>query len=783
MIGLSTLRVPLFRSAACAVAIASLPLGTAYSQVSDRAAAANAPAAKKIVKEIRVQYKGAASVSEARVRDQMSTREGEAYTDENVEQDIRSLYATGAIDNVEIRAEDIAGGVRVVVTISGRGSIGEITFQGNSIYDSKKLLKDSEIKTGQPVDEAKLAKAAQTIRDKYEKSGYADVGVNYQTTAMNEAGFTRVTFVITEGARGLVRNINFEGNTAIKASVLHGKMKLKEKSMLRVWRGKSGRLSDEALAEDVKAVESAYHDKGYTYAKVTETRRTPVGADYVDLTLVISEGTKYDVAEVVLEGITVFTAAELTPALKTVKGFPYSGSDVHDDEKMVGDYYGSRGYADARIETSIIPVGPASVKVLYHVTEGEKSFIGKVNIAGNSVTKDNVIRRELPFTPGDELNTVKVEAGKNRLENLGYFSQVDIRNNATGQPGVKDIDVAVTEQSTGTINFGAGFSSIDSLVGFVDLTQTNFDAGNWPSFRGAGQRFHVGIKYGTKRRDFDLSFTEPWFLGQKLSLTGDLFFHDLFYLSDVYDQQNYGASVSLRKPLGEHSYAELSYTLQNVKVYNIDPKATDLIRQEEGKFLESKIDASWVHDTRDSVYITRTGHKISLGAMMAGSFLGGDTNVYGLNFQGTQYFHLPWDTILSVDAGLHTVDALSGSKEVPIYERLFLGGANDLRGFDYRKVGPKDSTGEPLGGQTSGFVSFEYTFPIMEKLRGAVFYDVGFVSGSAYDIGSNVNSDIGIGLRLFLPIGPIRVDFGVPVQADEFNDSSGHFNFNVGYKF
>ena len=783
MIGLPTLRVPLLRSAVCVAAFASLHLGTAYSQLSDRAAAANAPAAKKIVKEIRVQYKGAASVSEARVRDQMSLHPGEAYTDESVEQDIRSLYATGAIENVEIRAEDVAGGVRVIVTITGRGAIGEITFQGNSIFDSKKLMKETEIKTGEPVDEAKLAKAAQAIRDKYEKDGYADVGVSYQTTAMNEAGFTRVTFNIAEGARGLVRNISFEGNTAIKSSVLHSKMKLKEKAVWRVWRGKSGRMSDEALAEDVKAVEGAFHDAGYTYAKVTQVKRDPVGADYVDLTLVISEGSKYDVSEVVLEGITVFTVAELTPALKTIKGFAYSGSDVRDDEKMVGDYYGSRGYADARVETSIIPVGANAVKVVYHVSEGEKSLIGKVNIAGNSVTKDNVIRRELPFAPGEDLNTVKVEAGKNRLENLGYFSQVDIRNNPSGQPGVKDVDVSVTEQSTGTINFGAGFSSIDSLVGFIDLTQTNFDGSNWPSFRGAGQRFHVGIKYGTKRRDFDTSFTEPWFLGQKLALTGDLFYHDLYYLSNLYDQQNYGASVSLRKPLGEHSYLEAAYTLQQVQIHNVDPKATALIKQEAGTFTESKIDLSWVHDTRDSVYITRTGHKVSLGASVIGSFLGGDVNVYGLNFQGTQYFHLPWDTIFSIDTGLHTVDTLSGSKQVPIFERLFLGGANDLRGFDYRKVGPKDSTGEPLGGLTSGYASFEYTFPIMEKLRGAVFYDVGFVSGTAYDIGSNVNSDVGIGLRLFLPIGPIRVDFGVPVQSDSFNNSSGHFNFNVGYKF
>ena len=782
MIGLSTLRLPLLRTAACVVAFATLNIGTAYSQLSDRAAALNASSTKKIVKQIQIQHKGAASVSDGRIRAQMSLHEGGAYSDESVEQDIRNLYATGAIENVEIKAESLGDGVRVIVTITGRGSVGEINFRGNTIYDNNKLVKETEIKTGDPVDESKLAKAAQKIRERYEKNGYADVSVNYETAPLSAPGFTRVTFVVSEGERGLVRNIYFEGNKSIKATVLHAKMTLKEKALWRVWRGKSGRLADEALTDDVKAVEGVYHDAGYVYAKVTKTRRTPVGKDYVDLTMTIFEGDKYNIDEVVLSGITVFTVKELSRALKTAKGFAYSGSDVHDDEKMIGDYYGSRGYADSRVETSIVPVGNNKVKVVYHVVEGEKSFIGKVNIAGNTISKDNVIRRELPFAPGEELNTVKVEAGKSRLQNLGYFSQVDIRNNPSGQPGVKDIDVAVTEQSTGTINFGAGFSSIDSLVGFVDLTQTNFDAGNYPSFRGAGQRFHVGIQYGTLRRDFTMSFTEPWFLDQKLAFTTELFYHDLYYLSTLYDQQSYGVSFNLRKPLGEHSYAEMTYTVQDVTIHNVQPYASDLIKQEAGSFLESKIDFDWVNDTRDSVYITRSGHKVTLGGMVGGSFLGGDVSVYGMKLQGTQYFHLPWDGIFSIDGAINTVDAI-GSGRVPIFERLFLGGANDLRGFAYRKVGPKDFSGEPLGGLTSAFTTFEYTFPIMEKLRGAVFYDVGMVSGTAYDLSGTINADVGIGLRLYLPIGPIRVDFGVPVQADSFNDSSGHFNFNVGYKF
>jgi outer membrane protein insertion porin family len=740
--------------------------------------AVSAPAAQRIVKQVIVRFNGAASLSEARVRSQMSTREGEAYADENVEQDIRNLYASGSVDNVDIRSEDMAGGVRVIVTITGRGSVGEVVFRGNTIIDSSRLLKESEIKVGDPVDEARLIKAQSAIRSVYEKRGYGDVSVSYQTEPAGEKGFTRVTFLMSEGARGLVRNINFEGNKSYPASKLRSKMKLKEKALWRVWRGKSGKLGDDVISEDVKAVEKEYQAQGYVYAKVAEVRRVPVDSDYMDLVFVVSEGAKYEVGKVTIEGATVFTNDDLTKALKTVTNFPYSGTDIADDEKAIGDYYGSRGYADARVDTSILPAGQGKVNVVYRITEGSKSLVRKVNISGNENTQDQVIRRELPVVPGDDLNTVKMEAGRSRLNNLGYFSNIDIRANPTEQQGFKDIDINVTEKSTGSVNFGAGFSSIDSLVGFIDLTQTNFDIGGWPNFRGAGQRFNLGLRYGTRRRDFNLAFTEPWFLGRKLSFTTELFFRDQFFLSDFYDQQNFGGSFSFRKPLGEHSYAELTYTAQSVRIRNIDLEASEIIRREEGEFFQSKIDLSWVHDTRDNVFTTRTGHKVELGGLYSG--LGGDVDVYGINVSGSQFFLLPWDTIFSIEGSFRTVD---GSGTVPIFERLFLGGANNLRGFQFREVGPKDELGEPIGGQTSAYASFEYTFPIVEKVRGAVFYDVGVVSGDSFDFGGDVNSNIGVGLRLFLPIGPVRVDFGVPVQADEFNDSGGQFQFNVGYKF
>ncbi|WP_166647236.1 outer membrane protein assembly factor BamA [Prosthecobacter fusiformis] len=769
----------------------------------------DSPAAtgRKIVREVDVVFKGAATMDPARVRAQMSTREGEPYTDESVERDLRTLYATGAVENVDINAVNVPGGVRVIVTISGRGGIAELGFLGNAAFDNAKLNKEIEIKVGDPVDDAKLTAAQQKILDLYSKKGFSDVVVTYDVTPSSKEGFSAVLFKIEEGGRGLIGDIRFEGNTAISDRTLRSKLTSKEKTFWRLW-GKAGKLDNQAVLEDVRKIEEAYQDEGYVYVRVGY-RREAVSDDKVSIVFEITEGGKYDVAAVVIEGITIFSQDELTPAIRMEAGFPYSGSDVRGDEKMIQDYYGSRGYADARVETRLSDAGPGMLNVTYSVYEGTKSYIRKVNISGNMKTEDEVIRRELPMSPGDELNTVQLETAQSRLENLNYFegkseaNPLTIRPVSTEVEGFKDIEVNVTEKPTGSVNFGAGFSSIDSIVGFIDVTQTNFDITDWGDFRGAGQRFNMNIRYGPRRQDFNLSITEPWFLGQKLSFTTELFYRNMFYLSteNRYEQTNAGLSLSLRKPIGEHAYFETTYTLQNVSVdVQEDEDPSQLIRNEDGDFVQSKVDFGFVHDTRDSVFITRKGHKFEAGLMASG--LGGDVEVWGANIGGQQFFSLPGDTILSFEGMARMVDgwgsSATGNGDVPIFERLFLGGANNLRGYDFREAGPKDSTGEPIGGNVSLYASIEYTFPIIEKVRGAVFYDVGYISTDITAEGGSVGtienggpivgdgeiySNVGIGLRMFLPIGPIRLDLGLPLVKDDFVGGSPRFQFNMGYKF
>jgi outer membrane protein insertion porin family len=217
----------------------------------------------------------------------------------------------------------------------------------------------------------------------------------------------------------------------------------------------------------------------------------------------------------------------------------------------------------------------------------------------------------------------------------------------------------------------------------------------------------------------------------------------------------------------------------------VEATASPEVKAEQGYYTQSQISAGLTYDSRDRIYLPRKGWRVDFQSYLAGGFLGGTVDIYGFGLEATKYFKLPYDTIFLLEGQLGAVDTWSGGNFVPIFDKLYLGGPNNMRGFGYREVGPKDLQGEPLGGQSLARFTAEYTFPIIEKVRGAVFYDIGFVNAGAWDFGTNnVNSDVGVGLLVELPlVGPIRIDYGIPIQSDPYNDSSGKFQFNVGYKF
>jgi len=739
----------------------------------------------KKITGVDVTFSGPKTVDAARIRNFMSIREGQLYDSSKLDDDIRSLYESGLVDDVRFLAEQSDSGVRLIAEVATRPSLAGVGFVGNTVFSDRKLAKESGLEAGGPLSDQKIISARRKIEEAYQSSGYPDVDVNYRSQESEQQGYADLVFVIEEGVRNEVRKIRFEGNQAFSDIDLRREMGTKQKNIWSFFT-KAGKLDNDRFEEDLDKIVDFYRSNGYLRARVGDVQRIPVKDGRLDLSIPIEEGVKYTVAGVGFGKMSVFTAEELMPALRLTGGKAYSAKKMRDDIQTIRSYYGSKGYADASIVPDIRDAAGDSVNIIYKVSEGGRYKVGRVNIAGNTKTKDNVIRRELPLKPGDNFNSADLSPTRKRLENLQFFNSVQVLGKGSSQAGYRDLDIEVEEGNTGSLGLGVGLGSDDGVVGFVNVEQRNFDIQNPPRFTGGGQKFSASLRLGSERQEARVSLYEPWFLGKKLGLGGELFFSSAQFFSDTYDQENAGGRVWLRTPIDKHSYAQFEYRLENIEIdLDNDTPATSqfVTRGFEGDFTRSALSASYNRNTQDSNLIVRKGGRLEAELEVA---FGGDVELYKASISGAHYWNMRWDTIFSLQGEFVTVDDYGGN-EVPVFDRLALGGSSNLRGFDVRDVGPRDTgeTDDVFGGQTSGFISAEVTFPIVENIRGAAFYDVGFVQEDAWDFGaSDLYSDIGLGLRLYLPLGPLAIDYAFPVSSpDDLADEGGRFNFYLNFAY
>ena len=738
--------------------------------------------APPIVRSIDVQYTGPATISRERILAQMRTKVGLPYSDTVAETDIRALYNTGQVQNVRIFGQPESDGVKVIVAVQTRTMLNEIQIDGATRISPKKLRKNLGVKLNTPLREEDLEKGREKIMETYQAHGFNDVEVTFRVEAIDAIrGTSRAVYTVNEGIKGSVSTVRFEGNTHFSDRVLRKQMKTKQKTLFS-FVDKSGRLDETQLQDDLQKVREFYQNHGYIDVAVRDVTKQRTSSGALQIVIAIDEGPQYHVGKLTFVGYKATSEQKLRAVVKMKEGGVYSAKAIKDDAKALADAYGSGGYVDLTIVPETSQAHDRLIDITYKIDEGQRSYVERISISGNTRTKDKVIRREVLIAPGDIFNTVRVETSKKRLENLGYFSKVDTFPVDTEVEGRKYLDIQVEEKRTGSLNFGAGFSTVDSLIGFIELTQGNFDITNWPSLTGGGQKFRIRLQGGTERKDVELALTEPWFMDRPISVGFTSFYHEANYLSSIYDQRNYGFSLDVRKGIRPFLYGSLGYRLESIDTFNVALSASPELVAETGPSTKSVFTANLTWDRRDNPFLTRSGERITYTWWVAGP--GGTEQIYGFDVEASKYWRLPWDTILLINAEVAGVDRWGDqTKLVKIYDRLFLGGSNNLRGFDFRDVGPKDSNGEPLGGQSMARTTIEFTFPIVEKARGALFYDTGFVNTNPWDYNfNNVASDIGFGLRLDLPIGPLRVDYGIPLQQAG-NHGSGKFNFNVGYQF
>ncbi|MDR1191789.1 MAG: outer membrane protein assembly factor BamA [Verrucomicrobiales bacterium] len=743
-----------------------------------------------IVKDIEIEYEGPHSVDRSVIISNMRTTIGQPYSLSAVEEDVRNLYATGLFVNLRIYDEPLGDGLKIMVLVQPKPIIRELAVAGCKVITEARVRKEIKSKEGDPLSEQKVADDMRKVLEYYRSKGFFEAKVEYKIDVNEQAGRATIKFTVKEGERAWVDKISFAGNKAFTEDELRKNFKTKKKNWLS-WINKSGLLNEEQWTADLKTLKEFYQNHGYIDIDIKDIKKTYPEPEKIEVKITVFEGIQYHVGAITFEGNQLYTREQIMSRFKTVQdgmleGGVFSPTGLDADITAIHDLYGQRGYIDIKIEPVRQPnIESGRMDILFRVTENSQSYVEKIVIQGNNTTKDKVIRRELTLVPGEVYDMVNADAAKKRLHNLGYFSKVDVTAEDTSVPGRKDMLVTVEEQRTGNVTFGIGFSTVDSLLGFVELSQGNFDIANPPRFTGAGQKFRTRLQYGIERRDFLLSWTEPWFLDRQLSFGFDLFYNDAQYYDSDYKTQRYGGSVRVDKALNQFWRVGLRYQLTENDIYDVNADANSQLHREVGWRSESAVTASITYDSRDDLFLTRHGEKFEFAATGAGGPLWGQTNIWKLQMSGEKYFTFPYDIILGLRGTTGVADKFDNSEFVPLFERFFVGGARSVRGFSYQSIGPRDRQGHSLGGNTMGYATAEVTWPIIDRVRGAFFVDGGFDNAGTFEYTDAINIGAGLGLRLNLPIGPLRLDFGCPIVTDGTSGKFGHFqfNFDVGYQF
>lgn len=739
-----------------------------------------------VVRDVQIKQRGDVPVDPGSVLAYTSVKVGADVVRNDLTLDVKALEKSGRFTFVAAMLEEMADGIRVIYEVQPKPRIERIDITGADDIGNKKVRELLELGAGDLVDDETMAFKSIKVKDHYAKKYYPNTKLTWTIDVDKVTGLAVVRVKVEEGSHAKVRRIVFTGNDSIKEDVLRKAMKQDQRTMWS-WISGSGTYHPDDLAADRETLRRLFQDHGLLDVAIGEPEIVSVGANAIDIVIPVTEGRKYALGKIVVNGVTLFTNKpdDVLQVVTNHSGDVASMGRIESTAKAIKSFYGNRGYISTQVRQVLTPTADgAAVDVSYEVSEGRKAFIRDVLLRGNTVTKDVVIRRELAIAPGEEYSEGKVRTSENRLRNLGYFKFVNSVPEETADPSQYDLAFELEEQRTGNLMVGAGFSSIDNLIGFVELSQGNFDLFNWPPV-GGGEKLKLRGTIGSKRKDVELSFVEPWFLDRKLALGVDLFRHDQQYLSSEYNQKNIGANLSLGKALGNFNRVNLIYGIESYDIYNVSTNASQTIKDEEGSRLKSSLTLELVRDTRNSVFIPTRGMRTSVSAELAGGPLGADTDLYKFEAQASKYWS-PWmDHVFNIHGWWASVQSYGDGDRVPIFDRLFLGGARTMRGFKYRGVGPKDSTGEPVGGLTGGYLTFEYTIPVVEKIRFASFYDVGMVYPDAFDNSwNNLNSDWGIGVRFDIPGFPMRLDYAWPIDHDAFNDrKSGRFQFSLGYAY
>lgn len=742
--------------------------------------------AEKKVKEIKIVNNKI--VSSATIRSKLKTGEGVPFSQDILSEDLKRLYDLGFFEDIAIDVEEEDDGYVVSFLVMEKPVIETITFSGNKAIKEKKLRDEISSKEEDMLDRAKLNRDLTAIRKLYESQGFQLANADYDMSIDEDTNRAKIAFNISEKQRIQVKKIEFFGNYSVKEKELKKIMVTKTEFLFFI---QPGYYKAEEFDADIERIAEYYRDNGFLDVKVEPSFKYSENGTEMYITIDIEEGKHYLVGDIKVAGSARFGEDEIRNQIVTKSGEPFSESKVMEDKMNIQQYYYDRGYMDCNVDTDrLLDSSTGNINVAYRIEEGGLIYIDKVRIQGNAKTKDIIIRRELRAYPGEPFNGAEIRRSKERLYNLGFFEEVVFDTEPGSAPDKKDLVVTVKEAKTGEFSFGGGYSTVDKLIGFVQVNQRNFDAMNFPTFTGGGQDLKVRAEIGYVRQNYIVSWTEPWILGYPYLFGFDLYRTEHKKTSDIgylFDEIRNGGDLRFGKEFTEYFRADATYKLEQIDISEVSSDAAQAIRDEEGRNWLSRAGLSLTYDTRDNVFTPTKGFLFGLSAENVGGFLGGDKDFVKYGIGGNTYFSFLEDKIiLEFSSSLNFADNYGDTEKLPIYERYYAGGADTIRGYKERYVGPRDDrTNDPLGGNVRLLGTLEATFPLVEKMiKGAVFMDAGEVWKDTSEVFStNLKFGTGMGVRVKTPLGPVKLDYAWPLSDNHDDAKRGRFYFSMSHGF
>ncbi len=698
---------------------------------------------------------GNVKVEEGVIRGAIKSREGGPFSVEKIREDLRSIFDLGSFTDVQVDIKSTPRGKEVIFIVVEKPSIKEILTKGNDKVKLDDIKEKLTITPRSILNLEKVKENSEQIRKLYFSKGYYGVKVEYKVDYL-ETNEAIVTFTISEGPKGHIQWIIFKGNKKIESSELKKVMTTKQWSILSIIT-KTGTLDEDVLKNDLQLLTAYYFDHGYLEAKLSEPKIDLSTPKKIRIEVDVVEGPQYHLGNIDFKGDVLTNKEALFGVLKIKRGDAYSNTAIRKQINALTEVFANQGYAYVEInpETSM-DSKTLLVNLTFEIEKKKSVFYEKIQVVGNTKTRDKVIRRELRVGEGELYNANNMNYSRDRLKRLGFFKEVDLTTNPGSTEEKINLDIKVEETPTGAISFGIGYSTIESVVGSASISDRNLF--------GLGYSGVLKFSLGFESQSFRASFTDPYFLGYPYAAGIDLYHERVEYFS-TYSYKITGGDIRFGKELTDNIRIDAMYKLENVDVYNVAVDASRYIKDQQGKKTTSAISLTPSMDTRDDFFNPRRGGRHSLFIQNAGGILGGDNYFVKVLGQTSWFFPLPLRTTLNLRGQVGIIVPYSG-RVVPVYEKFFVGGINTVRGFEYGKAGPLDPlTGDPVGANNMVVFNAEWIFSLSREigLQGALFFDVG--RGWGTDPGQvartrGIALGAGPGIRWFSPFGPIHIDLG-----------------------